>query len=85
MRFRLLVALLSGSLYADVGSIAELRGIGDVIRQNTTDPLLAELALDIMSYDRVRTGNGRMAIEFEDASVLKLTEQSQIVVTEYVY
>jgi len=85
MCFRLLVALLSGSLYADVGSIAELRGIGDVIRQNTTDPLLAELALSIMSYDRVRTGNGRMAIEFEDASVLKLTEQSQIVVTEYVY
>jgi len=85
MCFRLLVALLSGSLYADVGSIAELRGIGDVIRQNTTDPLLAELALGIMSYDRVRTGNGRMAIEFEDASVLKLTEQSQIVVTEYVY
>lgn len=85
MRFRLLVALLSGSLYADVGSIAEIRGIGDVIRQNTTDPLLAELALGIMSYDRVRTGNGRMAIEFEDASVLKLTEQSQIVVTEYVY
>lgn len=85
MCFRLLVALLSGSIYADVGSIAELRGIGDVIRQNTTDPLLAELALDIMSLDRVRTGDGRMAIEFQDSSVLKLTEQSQIVITEYVY
>jgi len=85
MCYRLLVALISGSLYADVGSIAELRGVGDVVRQNTNDPLLAELALDIMSYDRVRTGDGRMAIQFKDASVLKLTEQSQIVVTEYVY
>ena len=85
MCFRLLIALLSGSIYADVGSIAELRGIGDVIRQNTTDPLLAELALDIMSLDRVRTGDGRMAIEFQDSSVLKLTEHSQVIVTEYVY
>jgi len=85
MCYRLLVALLSGSLYADVGSIAELRGVGDVVRQNTNDPLLAELALDIMSYDRVRTGDGRMSIEFEDSSILKLTEHSQIIVTEYVY
>ncbi len=82
MQFRLLIALLSSSLYADVGSIAELRGVGDVVRQNTNDPLLAELALDIMSYDRVRTGDGRMSIEFEDASSLKLTEHSQIIVTE---
>ena len=33
----------------------------------------------------MRTGNGRMAIQFLDDSVIKLTERSRIVVDEYIY
>ena len=47
--------------------------------------LLAELASDIFSFDSVQTGNGRMAIQFLDSSVLKLTEHSKIVIDEFVY
>jgi len=68
-----------------VGSITELRGIGEVVRQDTTDSLTAELELGIASYDDVRTGNGRMAISFLDDSVLRLTEHSKIVIDDFVF
>ena len=84
MRFWLLI--LAGWAHAvDIGTISELRGNGEVVRQGTTDKLLAELALGIASYDDVRTGNGRMAIEFLDSSVVRLTEHSKIVIDDFVY
>ena len=81
----LLVALLSSSLYAEIGEISELRGNGEILRQSEGDKLLAELALGIFSNDDVRTGNGRMALTFLDDSILKLTEHSKIIVDEYIY
>ena len=84
MRFWLLI-LAGWANAVDIGSISELRGNGEVVRQGTTDKLLAELALGIASYDDVRTGNGRMAIEFLDSSVVRLTEHSKIVIDEFVY
>ena len=83
---RLWLLILAGWANAvDVGSISELRGNGEVVRQGTTDKLLAELALGIASYDDVRTGNGRMAIEFLDSSVVRLTEHSKIIIDDFVY
>jgi len=70
---------------AQVGSITELRGIGEVVRQDTTDSLTAELELGIASYDDVRTGNGRLAISFLDDSILRLTEHSKIVIDDFVF
>ena len=84
MRLRLLI--LAGWANAlEIGSISELRGNGEVVRQGSTDKLLAEMALDIFSYDDVRTGNGRIAIKFLDSSVVRLTEHSKIVIDDFVY
>ena len=66
-------------------AISELRGIGEITRQNTSDSLVAELESDIYSFDDVRTGNGRMAIQFLDSSILKLTEHSKVVIDNYIY
>ena len=85
MRFWLLICIVWPVYAIDVGTISELRGNGEVVRQGADDKLLAELALGIASYDDVRTGNGRMAIEFLDSSVLKLTEHSKVVIDEYIY
>jgi len=85
VHYWLLIGLISSSLYADIGSISELRGNGEVLRNQNGDKLLAELSLGILSNDDVRTGNGRMAIQFLDDSVIKLTERSRIVVDEYIY
>ena len=81
-----LLILLAGALNAaEIGAISELRGIGEITRQNTNDALVAELESDIYSFDDVRTGNGRMAIQFLDSSILKLTEHSKVVIDNYIY
>jgi len=83
--YKWLLALFPLAVNAQVGSITELRGIGEVVRQNTTDSLAAELELGIASYDDVRTGNGRLAISFLDDSILRLTEHSKIVIDDFVF
>ena len=70
---------------AQIGEITELRGIAEVVRQDITDSLDAKLELEIASYDDVRTGNGRIGIEFLDSSVIRLTEHSKIIIDEYIY
>lgn len=82
MRFWLL-AIFPVLAWADAGTISELRGLGEVLRQ--TDKLLASLELNIDPYDDVRTGNGRLAITFLDDSTIRLTEHSKIVIDEFVY
>ena len=84
MRFWLLI-LASWANAVEIGEISELRGLGEIVRQGSNDSLLAALASDIFSFDSVQTGNGRMAIEFLDSSVLKLTEHSKIVIDDFVY
>jgi hypothetical protein len=85
MRQWLLILLFATNAYSEIGEISELRGNGEILRQTGGDKLLAELALDILSYDSVFTGNGRIAIQFVDASIIKLTEHSKIVIDEYIY
>ena len=41
--------------------------------------------LGILSYDDVRTGNGRIGIQFLDDSVVRLTEHSSLVIDEYIF
>jgi len=42
-------------------------------------------SLGIESYDDVRTGNGRLEITFQDDSKVKMTEQSKLIIDEFVY
>ena len=87
MHFWLLILLgfSTSSTATDVGSISEFRGNGEVVREGDKDRLSARLSLGILSYDDVRTGNGRMAIEFLDSSVLRLTEHSKVVIDNYIF
>ena len=50
-----LLVLFPLAVNAQVGEITELRGVGEVVRQDTTDSLIAELELGIASYDDVRS------------------------------
>ena len=85
MRFWLLI-LLAGSVNAtEIGEISELRGIGEITRQDSTESFAAKLASDIFSFDDVRTGNGRLAIEFLDSTVIKIMEHSKVIIDTYVY
>ena len=80
-----LLILLPTFVFADIGAISEIKGNGEILRKDQPDKLLAELALNIFSNDDVRTGNGRIAIQFIDDSVIRLTEHSKIIIDEYIF
>ena len=85
MRFWLLILFVSTTSASEIGGISELRGTGEITRADSSETLTAELNSDIFSYDDVRTGNGRMAIQFVDDSILKLTEHSKVVIDKFIF
>ena len=84
-KWLLIISFLTYTVHAQVGEISELKGNGEVLRADQSDKLLAETSLDILSYDDVRTGNGRLGITFLDSSVVRLTEHSKIIIDEYIF
>jgi len=66
----------------DIGSISELRGNAQVLRDK---PYGAELDFGILSYDKVETANGRMGITFIDDTQIRLTENSQVLIDEFIF
>jgi len=67
---------------ASIGGISELKGDASVLRDQ---PYGAALDFDIQQMDDVRTTKGRVGITFLDDSIVRLTEHSKLVITEYVY
>jgi hypothetical protein len=67
---------------ADIGSITELKGEAEVIRD---DSLVAELGLEVESYDDVRTNNSRIGLTFIDDSIVRLTEHSRLILDEVIF
>ena len=66
----------------DIGSISELRGNAQVVRDK---PYGAEIDFGILSYDKVETANGRMGITFIDETQIRLTENSKVLIDEFVF
>ena len=85
MRIWLLILFSIPAFSTEIGEISELRGNGEITRVNSTDSFTAEVDSDIFSFDDVRTGNGRLAIEFLDSSIVKLTEHSKLIIDEYIF
>ena len=85
MRFWLLILFVSTTSASEIGGISELKGNGEITRVDSSETFTAELDSDIFSYDDVRTGNGRMAIQFVDDSILKLTEHSKVVIDKFIF
>jgi len=81
---KILLISLCLPAYADIGSITEHRGNGQLTRQ-AGDTFTTGEDLDIQSYDDIRTANGRLAITFEDDTNLRLTEHSKIIIDEFIY
>ena len=77
--FRMMVGL---PLHADIGSITELRGVGQVLRDK---PYETDLGFDIEQMDDVRTANGRVGITFSDNSIVRLTEHSKLIIDKVIF
>ena len=85
MRIWLLILFSIPAFSTEIGEISELKGNGEITRVNSSEAFTAQLDSDIFSFDDVRTGNGRLAIEFLDDSVVKLTEHSKLIIDEYIF
>jgi len=68
---------------ANIGSVTELRGPSEVVRK--TQKIPTQPRLPVQKMDNVRTGNGRIEITFVDNTKVKLTEQSKLVIDDFVY
>jgi len=77
--------LLAGSAIAadPIGDIVEQTGIGEIIRQDNS--LQPQVGGDIVLYDELKTGNGRMLVEFLDNEELALTEHTYAYIDEVYY
>lgn len=78
----LILVLQAANANENIGKISELKGSGEIVRD---DKYQAEIEFGILSMDDVRTGNGRIKIDFVDGSELRITEQSKITIDEFVY
>ena len=67
-----------------IGNVILHEGNGNVERTNGDEETTTK-ALDIFSYDTVKTGNGKTAIEFVDQTRVDVTEHSKLIIDEFVY
>jgi hypothetical protein len=76
--------LFCTSAFGDIGKITEEKGTGALIvrEQNQLD---ARVNTGINSMDTVRTGKGTIGITFEDKTQVKITENSKLVIDNFVY
>ena len=86
MRWLLVVLLfLSSPGYAKIGDVIEQKGVTDIERKDGDLYEKIDRDFDVESYDTVRTKNGRTAIEFLDETRVDVTENSKLVIDEFVY
>ena len=56
-----------------------------VIERNDGEDVKAEDELDIFQYNTVKTGKGKVAIEFIDDTRVDVTQHSKLIIDEFVY
>jgi len=71
----------------EVGAVSEVNGSARIVRIDTAISSVFEAAqnLQVKSYDKLETANGRMGITFVDDTQIKLTEHSEVLVDEFVF
>ena len=86
MRWLILVTLLLSShgAFASIGDVRQQQGT-TVIERKTGDKIPSTTGLGIESLDTVRTEQGRTSIQFVDDTRVDVTENSKLVIDEFIY
>ena len=77
--------LTVGAWANTIGNVILHEGNGAVERKSTGEDETTIKDLGIFSYDTVKTGNGKTAIEFIDQTRVDVTEHSKLIIDEFVY
>ena len=73
------------SSLASIGEVTQLEGNGVIDRKDGDKGIVVEKELDVFSYDTVKTGNGKVGIEFIDDTRVDVTQHSKLIIDEFVY
>jgi hypothetical protein len=80
----LFVLLISSGAWASIGDVRQQVGSANVERKSG-EKLTSTKGLGIESLDTVRTEQGRTSIQFVDDTRVDVTENSKLVIDEFVY
>jgi hypothetical protein len=85
VRLFIILWCLTFSSFANVIGDVILHTGNAVIERNDGEDVKAEDELDIFSYNTVKTGKGKVAIEFIDDTRVDITQHSKLIIDEFVY
>ena len=83
--FILLTLISLQSSLASIGQVSLYEGNAAIDRKDGDQGITVEKNLDVFSYDTVKTGNGKVGIEFIDNTRVDVTEHSKLLIDEFVY
>jgi hypothetical protein len=81
----LILLLVSNATWASIGDVRQQVGSASIERKKTGEKLTSTKGLGIESLDTVRTEQGRTSIQFVDDTRVDVTENSKLVIDEFVY
>src|SRR5210317_146528 len=81
----ILIILATTPTYAKIGDVIQQKGVTDNERKDGSKFEKIEKDFGVESYDTVKTKNGRTAIQFVDETRVDVTENSKLVIDEFVY
>lgn len=79
----IMLMCLSISVFASVGSVTEQDGQTTIIRQKASLP--SSKGTKVEMQDVISTGKGKTSITFEDDTKVNVTENSKLVIDDFVY
>ena len=80
----ILIAMLARPAYSNVGEIGQIKGSG-VLEREGKIVIDGNVGVNVKSMDEAVTANGTMRIDFVDETRVELTQQSRLVIDEFVY
>jgi hypothetical protein len=83
-RWASIFILLPSVVLADVGSVTEFKGNPAEARREA-DRLAVEMGFGVEMMDQLITANTRLGLTFDDGTRVEITEQSQLVIDDFVY
>lgn len=81
----LTLTTLATNSFASIGQVTLHTGVATIDRQDGDKGIEVKKELDVLSYDTLKTGNGKVGIEFIDDTRVDVTEHSKLVIDEFVY
>ena len=81
----LTLTTLAKNSFATIGEVTLHKGNAVVDRQDGDKGIEVQKDLDIFSYDTVKTGNGKVGIQFIDQTRVDVTEHSKLLIDEFIY